>query len=243
MDETPVLERSVTDDAEPDNAPSDDHAFTRPRRAPVRTARKASTLRHEPAPVADLWGDALSQQAFADLAKPAPIDEPVGISWNLAEPVIDAAAPTAGTPTAATLTSKAGITAKPAEAAQTVARSAPADDLFAGHPPVEDAPEAAHTKQRRKAAAAAAPKPRKPAVVAFSLPLDEDEHDDGDEVFDDEVFAEDAFEDDASAEVQPLGEPAPRREVNAANVRRRRKEPVSLPPGQRWKRRLPSSLR
>jgi hypothetical protein len=105
------------------------------------------------------------------------------------------------------------------------AHKAIAEDLFAGLrtavPVAAPEPEAEPKPIRRRRR-----QPQARGTTTSPLPLE-----DLDETFEAEL-ADDI-------EAKALAEPAPRREVRIS----RRKGQASFPPGQRWKRRLPSSLR
>ncbi|CAH1657759.1 conserved hypothetical protein [Chelatococcus asaccharovorans] len=228
-EESPVLERiAAADHRESDGAGNDDDVFA-PRTAPrparkisakaptgpeTPAAREPSTEEHRPTTIrpslAGLWDDPLSQEAFAERAKPDSIEDAApAIGWPV-KPAVD----------------------------ESVAPSEPkgASDLFTGQWPSEEAAPPSKAKPRRKAKASA-PKAPKPSS-AFALPLDN--------LGDDDSSGDDETLDtmDTALDIQPLGDAVPRREVSASVVRRRRNQATAaLPPGQRWKRRLPSSLR
>ncbi|CAH1657652.1 MULTISPECIES: hypothetical protein [unclassified Chelatococcus] len=233
-DETPVLERAATSDhVEEDDHGIEDDVFSL--RTPSPAARKISAKAKaparsqavalpdlaarmappaEPAPAAaSLWDDPRSREAFAEDAKPLSSED-------------------------ATAALGWSIKPKAEEVVASLVEPKLSVDLFAGQlPPEEIAPSKPKANSRRKAQTAVPKVPKAP--LAFSLPLDDEGEDD--EILDaDEVL--DAV--DAAHDIQPLADAAPRRDVNASVVRRRRKQPAAaLPPGQRWKRRLPSSLR
>ncbi|CAH1679378.1 conserved hypothetical protein [Hyphomicrobiales bacterium] len=231
-EETPVLERVATSDhVEEDHPGIEDDVFSL--RTTSHPARKISAK-----------APARSQNvAKRDLgARVTPPAEPVPATaaapstaslWDdphsrevLAEPTRSLKAEDA--------TAALGWSLKPKDeerAASPVEPKHPAD-LFAGQLPSEEAAPSKPKANPRRKAQATVPKAPK-ASLAFSLPLDDEDEDD-------EVL--DAADDEH--DIQPLADAAPRRDMNTSVVRRRRKQPATaLPPGQRWKRRLPTSLR
>ncbi|MBS7696885.1 MULTISPECIES: hypothetical protein [unclassified Chelatococcus] len=228
-EETPVLERvAASDHSEDDHSGIEDDVFSL--RTAARTTRKVSSRSPSKGPSVITRDLAVRMPAPADAA-PAGVPSTAGL-WDdprSREAFAEHAKPLSSEDATAAL----GWSVKP-KTEESVAPVEPklAADLFAGQlPPDEAAPSKTKASPRRKGQKAVPKAPK--ASLAFSLPLD-------DESEDDEVL--DAV--DAAHDIQPLADAAPRRDVNASAVRRRRKQPTAaLPPGQRWKRRLPSSLR
>jgi hypothetical protein len=108
------------------------------------------------------------------------------------------------------------------------AHKAIAEDLFAGLRTAETAAAPRAPEVEQKPIRRRRRQPQARAATASPLPLD-----DLDETS--EADSADALE----TKAMTLADPAPRREVRIG----RRKGQASFPPGQRWKRRLPSSLR
>lgn len=227
-EETPVLERVTTaDHHESDVAGSDDDIFVS--RAEPRQTRKISTrisAKAATGPEAPAAGE-----RAPEAHEPAARRASLASLWNdqhsqeafaeLAKPDSAGATPALDWPV------------EPQEDAHTAPSGArPGGDLFAGSWPSEEAATPPKAKARRNAKTPA-PKAPKPSS-AFALPLDD--------LGEDSQALETM---DAALDVHPLADAAPRREVNASVVRRRRNQAAAaaLPPGQRWKRRLPSSLR
>ena len=232
-EETPVLERiAASDHGESDDAAIDDDVFA-PRTAP-RTARKISTRISAKTSAAPQPPAAREPSPQAHIPA-APLPSLAGL-WNDPHSQ-EAFAELAKPGKIEDATPALGWTVKPAADAS-AAPSEPkgADDLFTGQWPSEAAAPPSKTKPRRKAKAAVS-KASKPSP-AFALPLDNLPLDNLGE--DDEALETM----DSALDIHPLADAVPRREVNASVVRRRRNQAAAaLPPGQRWKRRLPSSLR